>query len=178
MASLRTVTTLKLTPTESVTIAESTPDLLRVEVDYGPLGSPPPKHLHPSQDERFEVVTGRLSVRVDGAERELGPGEELRIPRGAVHQLWNPGSDPVHAIWETMPRLRTEEWFRAIDSLHRDGRVGRDGMPGPLAFGVLLTEYRDVFRLAVAPDPVLRPALAALGAVGRLRGYESKPGAA
>ena len=49
-------------------------------------------------------------------------------------------------------------------------------MPGPLAFGVLLTEYRDVFRLAVAPDAILRPALAALGAVGRARGYEAKPG--
>jgi hypothetical protein len=43
-------------------------------------------------------------------------------------------------------------------------------MPGPLAFGVLLTEYRDVFRLA-GPDRLLRPALALLGEIGRRRGY-------
>jgi hypothetical protein len=44
-------------------------------------------------------------------------------------------------------------------------------MPGPLAFGAMLTEYSDVFRLAVGPDPVVRGALAVLGAVGRARGY-------
>lgn len=171
--------TLKLTPTESVTITQSTPEMLEVEVEYGPMGSPPPKHLHPAQDERFRVVSGTLRVRVGGDERELAAGEEIEIPRGEVHQMWNPGSEPVRAVWQTMPRLRTEQWFEAIDALHREGRVGKDGMPGPLAFGVLLTEYRDVFRLAVAPDPVLRPALAALGAVGRRRGYsadEPKPG--
>ena len=47
---------------------------------------------------------------------------------------------------------------------------GRNGMPGPLAFGAYLTEYRDVFRLA-GPQPVLSPALKLLGALGRLKGY-------
>jgi hypothetical protein len=37
--------------------------------------------------------------------------------------------------------------------------------------GVLLTHYRDVFRLAARPRPVVRAALAALGTMGRLRGY-------
>jgi hypothetical protein len=45
-------------------------------------------------------------------------------------------------------------------------------MPGPLAFGVMLTAYRDVFRLA-GPDLVLRPALAALAVLGRARGYSA-----
>jgi hypothetical protein len=43
-------------------------------------------------------------------------------------------------------------------------------MPGPLAFGAYLTEYRDVFRLA-GPQPLLVPLLSALGALGRLKGY-------
>jgi hypothetical protein len=38
-------------------------------------------------------------------------------------------------------------------------------MPGPLAFGAYLTEYRDVFRLA-GPQPVLVSALRLLGALG------------
>ncbi len=50
--------------------------------------------------------------------------------------------------------------------------MGGNGLPGPLAFGALLTEYGDVFRLAVGPDPVVRGALAVLGAVGRARGYD------
>jgi hypothetical protein len=56
-----------------------------------------------------------------------------------------------------------------MDRIQAQGRVGKD-MPGPLAFGVLGTEYRDVFRLA-GPDPLLRATLAQLGEVGRRRGY-------
>ena len=43
---------------------------------------------------------------------------------------------------------------------------------GTLAFGVLLSEFSDVFRLA-GPQPLLRPALTLLGAIGRARGYRA-----
>jgi hypothetical protein len=36
---------------------------------------------------------------------------------------------------------------------------------------VLLTEYRDVFRLAAKPEPVVRTGLSVLGKIGRARGY-------
>lgn len=85
--------------------------------------------------------------------------------------MWNPGAEPVRAVWQTRPRGRTEEWFGAIDRLHREGRVGGNGMPGPLAFAVLLTEYDDVFRLAVPAQPLVRAALSGLAVVGRARGY-------
>ena len=163
---------LKLTPHETVTIRSSTSDALEVEGEWAADGKAPPKHFHPSQDEHFEVLDGQLTVRVDGVERVLGAGETIEVPRGAVHQLWNAGEVPAHARWRTAPAGRTEQWFRAIDALHREGRVGSNGMPGPLAFGVMLTEYRDVFRLA-GPDPLLRPALAILGAIGRARGYRA-----
>jgi hypothetical protein len=72
--------------------------------------------------------------------------------------------------------------FSALDALQREGRVGRNGMPGPLAFGVYLTEYRDVIELAAEPRPVVRGVLAILGAIGRRRGYDvgtaPEPGAA
>jgi mannose-6-phosphate isomerase-like protein (cupin superfamily) len=164
--------TLTLTPSESVTTREDTPATLEVEGRWGSGGSPPPKHFHPRQDERFEVTAGELHARIDGVERVLGAGDTLDIPRGAVHQMWNPGGTEARAIWRTTPAIRTASWFRAIDSLHRDGRVGSNGMPGPLAFAVLLNEYRDVFRLA-GPDLVMRPAFAVLALAGRARGYRA-----
>jgi hypothetical protein len=84
--------------------------------------------------------------------------------------MWNPADGAARVLWQTSPSGRTEEWFRRLDSMQRGGHVGSNGMPGPLAFGVLLTEYRDVFRLAVRPEPVVRGALAALGVLGRLKG--------
>jgi quercetin dioxygenase-like cupin family protein len=162
--------TLKLTPSESVVIRSSTFGSLGVEATYGPGGSPPPKHFHPTQSEHFEVREGALRVRVEDQEQTLALGDTLAIPPGAVHQMWNPGAVPARVLWRTSPAGRTEEWFRAVDALHRSGRVGDDGMPGKLAFAVLLTEYDDVIRLA-GPQPVLRPALRAMSLLGRLRGY-------
>jgi mannose-6-phosphate isomerase-like protein (cupin superfamily) len=168
-------THLKITPTESIEVCHSDSDRLTVQVTYAPGGGPPPAHFHPGQDECFEVLAGELHVKVAGEERVLGQGDTLDIPRGTVHQMWNPGDEPVRAMWETTPGGRTLDWFRTIDALHREGRVAKNGMPGPLAFAVLLTEYDDVFRLAARPQPVLQVALAALAVVGRLRGYSPAP---
>jgi quercetin dioxygenase-like cupin family protein len=163
--------TLKLTATESVTIKATTPEVLEVEATYGPRGKPPPKHWHPDQDEQFRVLEGGIHVRTPDGERSLGEGERIEIPRGTAHQMWNPGDAPARVLWQTRPAGRTESWFRSIDRLHREGRVGSNGMPGPLALAVLLNEYDDVFRLAVGPDFLIRGSLAALAPLGRLRGY-------
>ena len=79
-----------LTPGESVRVLRDEPGH-RGRGHLGPGGSPPPKHFHPAQDERFEVLEGALTARVDGEERELESGDVLEIPRGAVHQMWNAG---------------------------------------------------------------------------------------
>jgi quercetin dioxygenase-like cupin family protein len=163
--------TLQITPKESVTVIRSGPEALVVEAVYGAEGEPPPKHLHPSQDELFEVLEGGLTVRVDGEERELRQWDTVVIPRGTVHQMWNPGLGEARVSWRTEPAGRTEQWFRAIDRLYREGRVGRNGEPGALAFAALLTEFDDVFRLAVGPRPVVQGALGILAPFGRARGY-------
>jgi len=162
--------TLKLTPHESVTVRESTPDVLEVEVLLE-ADKPPPPHFHPAQEEHFQVIEGELQARVDAEERTLRAGDTLSIPRGAAHQMWNAGAAPTRATWRTAPRLRTEEWFSELDSLQRAGRVGRSGMPGVLTLAPLLMEYRDVFRPALKPRPVIHAALALLSVVGRLTGH-------
>jgi mannose-6-phosphate isomerase-like protein (cupin superfamily) len=171
MATAAIGPTLKLTPKELVTIRHSTADVLEVEATYGPGGSPPPPHLHPRQDERFEVLAGTLRVKIDGQEAAYGPGESFDVPRGTAHQMWNPGDRPARVIWQTTPAGRTHEWWLALDSLQRSGKVDAKGMPSPPAMGVLLTHYRDVFELAVGPRPLVQGALAALGVLGRVRGY-------
>jgi quercetin dioxygenase-like cupin family protein len=154
-----------------VTVRSDSSEALEVEATYGPHGSPPPKHLHPSQDEHFEVLEGHLVARVAGVPIRLDPGGTLEIPAGTPHQMWNDGADIARVAWKTSPAGRTHEWFRAIDTLHREGRVGKNGMPGPLAFAVLLNEYRDVFRLAGPPDAVTRVLFGVLAPIGRMRGY-------
>lgn len=166
---------LTLSTQQSMTVRESVPDLFEVETTYGPGGKPPPVHFHPAQDEHFEIQEGEVEVRVDGRARTLRQGDTLDIPRGVKHQMWNPGDRPAHVLWQTRPAGRTEDWFRAIDALNRQGALTADGAPHPLAFAVIATEYHDVFRLAAAPWGVLRPLLAVLAVVGRVRGFKPHP---
>ncbi len=158
--------TLQLTASESLRIVSSTPEAVVVEATYGPGGSPPPKHLHPSQDEHFEVLEGELHTRVDGNSRTVKAGETIDIPRTAVHQMWNPGDATARVTWTTSPGLRTEEWFRAVDAANRKA----DGEPGPLTFGVLIDRYSDTFRLAVGPQILMTPLVKVLATGGRLLG--------
>jgi quercetin dioxygenase-like cupin family protein len=137
---------------ETLRVVRETPDELEVEGTWMPGGSPPPSHLHPAQDEFFEVHTGRLTAIVDGAERQLGPGDTLQIPPRTPHKMWNAGNETATASWRTRPAGRTADWFRTVD------RLGAGGTRKPPVRGLAkgLSEYSDVFRLVIRPEP-LRP---------------------
>lgn len=45
-----------------------------------------PRHSHPETDELFLVLRGRLTVRLDDGDVELGPGQLFVVPRGVPHQ--------------------------------------------------------------------------------------------
>ncbi len=162
---------LTLTPSESIRVVAESPQSLEVEATYGPEGKAPPAHLHPRQAERFEVLEGSVRTRIAGSERTYEAGEEFEVPAEVPHQMWNPFAEPARVRWQTLPAGRTREWFEAIDRLHREDKVGRRGMPGLLAFAALLTEFDDVFRLAVKPQPLVRAALGLIAPLGRMRGY-------
>jgi quercetin dioxygenase-like cupin family protein len=64
-----------------------------------PPGSPGPRpHIHRYHDEAFYVVEGELTVR-GGPRRITAPaGSFVVVPRGAVHQPSNPGTEPARVL--------------------------------------------------------------------------------
>jgi mannose-6-phosphate isomerase-like protein (cupin superfamily) len=44
------------------------------------------RHSHPETDEFFLVLRGRLTIRMDDGDVELGPGQAFVVPRGVPHQ--------------------------------------------------------------------------------------------
>jgi quercetin dioxygenase-like cupin family protein len=154
------------------TSAETAGELVEVEAIYEAGSERPPEHLHPRQEERFEVLEGEMRARVAGEERTLARGDTLTIPPGTPHAMWNEGAAPARLSWQTRPALRTEEFFESFFGLAQDGRVTAAGVPPPLHAAVLLREYRDEFRLTRPPAPVQALVLGALAALGRRRGLE------
>lgn len=48
------------------------------------------RHSHPDTDELFLVVGGRLTIRLDNGDVDLGPGQLYVVPRGVPHQPVSP----------------------------------------------------------------------------------------
>jgi quercetin dioxygenase-like cupin family protein len=143
---------------ETVRVVSETPEELELEASWTPGGSAPPAHLHPAQEERFEVLAGQLTALIDGKRRVLGVGDHLAIPPGTAHTLWNSAGEDARVSWRTRPAGRTAEWFREVDRLTSGGTRN----PPLPAMAAVLTKYGDVFRLAVGPKPLWPAGRAAL----------------
>ena len=149
-------------------------ELLEVESVYTkPTPSRPPTHYHPRQEERFEVLSGRLNVLVDGQERTLEEGEVLIVPPGVTHEMWAAEAG-TRVNWQTRPALKTEAFFEAVWGLAKSGKVNDAGVPNLLRGALIAREYEDEFRLASPPWAVQRALFGLLAQVGRLLGYQAR----
>lgn len=151
------------------TAAESGGERLRFEMVFEPQGFVAQEHLHPSQEERHEVISGALGVVIDGSERLLGPGDVLVVPAGKPHRLIEYGT--VHARFELRPALRQEVLLETFAGLARDGKLGRRGFPSLLQLAVIARAFVPEGYAAKPPPAIQRALLGPLAAIGRRRGY-------
>ena len=71
-----------------------------------------PAHSHDHYEETIYGIDGVLTWTVDGRQIEIGPGQALCIPRGAVHRFDNPGSQDVKALCVITPAALGPQYFR------------------------------------------------------------------
>lgn len=76
-------------------------------------GAATPLHAHPSAEESFYVLHGRVAVWLDDEENEAGPGTFLQVPRGRPHALRRVGDEPVRMLTLVSPP-GMELFFRAV----------------------------------------------------------------
>lgn len=130
-------------------------------------------HVHPNQEERFEVKSGRLTVRIDGDEWTATPGTRFAIPSGTPHTVWNQHTEPVHAVVEITPALSIARFLETMYGLAREGRTVKWGLPKPLQLAVIAWAFRDELYLAALPRWLQQAGAAGLAAVGRRAGYRA-----
>jgi len=72
-----------------------------------PLGQklPAPAHKNDAYEETLYGIEGVLTWTVDGKPIEVGPGQALCIPRGAVHRFDNLGSEDVKQLVVISPAV-------------------------------------------------------------------------
>ena len=73
---------------------------------------PAPAHSHDHYEETIYGVDGVLTWTVDGKPIDVGPGQALCLPRGAVHRFDNNGSRDAKALCVITPAAIGPEYFR------------------------------------------------------------------
>ena len=150
-------------------------ELLQGELIVKPHGFVAAEHIHPLQEERFEILAGSVTFRVNGIERKANTGEKVIIPPGTPHAWWNDGDQEAHLLGEFLPALRTEEFFETFFGLAQAGKVDKKtGLPNLLVLALIMREFEKEVCLAQPPLPVQRVLFSVLGSIGRLCGYQGR----
>ena len=74
----------------------------------------PAPHSHDSYDETIYGLEGVLTWTVEGETHDVGPGEVLTIPHGAVHGFDNVGDVDAKALAVVTPGILGPAYFREI----------------------------------------------------------------
>ena len=71
-----------------------------------------PAHKNDAYEEIVYGIEGVLTWTVDGTPIEVGPGQALCIPRGAVHRFDNLGNEDVKQLAVISPAVMGPAYFR------------------------------------------------------------------
>jgi quercetin dioxygenase-like cupin family protein len=71
-----------------------------------------PAHKNDAYEETLYGIEGVLTWTIDGKAIEVGPGQALCIPRGAVHRFDNFGSEDVKQLSIVTPAIMGPAYFR------------------------------------------------------------------
>jgi len=68
------------------------------------------RHYHAVTEEIYFIETGRGELEVDGARRDVGPGDAVLIPAGAWHEI-RAASEPLRFLCCCVPPYRDDDTF-------------------------------------------------------------------
>jgi quercetin dioxygenase-like cupin family protein len=157
------------------TAAETDGELVAIELELAPGGRVPGgRHVHPLQEERFEVVRGRMRFRLGRDKVFAGPGEVVVVPAGLPHDFANAGDEEALVRVEVRPALEMERLFETAVALAQEGRTMLNGIPKPLELALFTREFEQEVQAAFPPYWLQRLSLSPLAWLARRRGHDAR----
>ena len=74
----------------------------------------PVPHSHDGYEETIYGLAGVLAWTIEGTPADVGPGDALCIPRGAVHRFDNVGDVDATALAIVTPGILGPDYFREV----------------------------------------------------------------
>jgi mannose-6-phosphate isomerase-like protein (cupin superfamily) len=110
----------------------------------------PPNH-HRGETESFLVIEGTLDFTLGGTPRQVGPGESINVPDGAVHAFQATGTTPARVMILNAPGRMHAEFFTRLGKAVADGRALPAPMDGPPDLARVMEEAGRVGMTILAP---------------------------
>jgi quercetin dioxygenase-like cupin family protein len=99
---------------------------------------PGPAHSHDHYEETIYGIEGVMTWSVDGKQIEVGPGQALCIPRGAVHRFDNHGKADAKALCMITPAAIGPLYFREVSEVFK---TAGDGPPDRAKMGEIMRRH-------------------------------------
>ena len=131
------------------------------------------EHLHPALVERFTVLEGELTLKLDGATSVLREGESAVIEANVWHDWWNASDRDARARVEITPGERFAHMIETLFGLARLGHTNDKGMPSFLQLALIGQEFSDVLVFRSPPPAIQRALFAVVAPIARRRGYRA-----
>jgi quercetin dioxygenase-like cupin family protein len=153
------------------TSADSKGERVVVETFVEPNGAVAAAHVHPAQEELFEILAGEVEFKLGKQKIVAKPGDRVLVPAGTPHKFRTVGEETAHFVCEVTPALGFEQLIETMFSLAADGKVNKKGMPNPLRLAVIARHHFGDVQLPFPPAWLQRLGLAFGAPLGRLLGY-------
>ncbi|CAH8770449.1 cupin domain-containing protein [Paenibacillus dendritiformis] len=73
-----------------------------------PPGTSEVRHLHTRAAQFFFVLSGMMTIEVNGTEHQLNPHEGIEVPPEVPHQVWNTSNTDIEFLVISTPSTRND----------------------------------------------------------------------
>lgn len=146
---------------------------LVAEVTMIPGAKGPVAHVHPNQEERFEILEGRAQFKVGRERFDRGSGDTVVALPGVGHGFRNPFDEQLRVRVTWTPACDMEHFFENLFGLAADGKVNARGAPSLKQIALILEAHPESSgQLVGIPLFIQRPLLKTMAALGRRAGLK------
>ena len=108
------------------------------EFDVASGAKVPIAHSHDGYEETLYGLAGTLTLTVEGRRTELGQGDVLCIPRGAIHRFDNLHSEDATVLAVITPGILGPAYFREMAAILK---AAAGGPPDPAAIATVMRRH-------------------------------------
>jgi quercetin dioxygenase-like cupin family protein len=117
-------------------------------------------HIHPGVVQWFQVLSGKLSVRVGFKKKIISVGEIVRTQLGGQHSQWNDTNDIVEVLEGYEPALDIEPFFTILQHAEKENFLKK------------MVFFSDFSFVVTSKSHVAKSIIWGLGKIGNILGYK------